>query len=263
MPGSSPSLLDLDALIAALGPSACRFDVDAVAECDSTNSRLLDKATRGAPSGSVLVTDTQSAGRGRLGRVWASSPAASLTFSLLWRFPANSSAPSGLSLAIGVALARGLEHLGARGITLKWPNDVLLCRRKLAGVLVELQPGDIRSTVIGVGVNLKHPPHLPDGIEAAALDETVATIPREQVLAALLTSLCSTLDHYAASGFATLRSEWEARNAHAGAQVRISGGDKDLLGTCVGLDDDGALLLDTGQNVQRIVSGDVSLRPVP
>lgn len=93
MPGSSPSLLDLDALIAALGPSACRFDVDAVAECDSTNSRLLDKATRGAPSGSVLVTDTQSAGRGRLGRVWASSPAASLTFSLLWRFPANSPRP--------------------------------------------------------------------------------------------------------------------------------------------------------------------------
>jgi BirA family biotin operon repressor/biotin-[acetyl-CoA-carboxylase] ligase len=96
--------------------SAGRFDVDALDECDSTSSELMRRAERGAPSGSVVVADRQSAGRGRRGRSWLSSPESSLTFSLLWRFPGNAASLSGLSLAVGVGLAQAMENLGAKAL---------------------------------------------------------------------------------------------------------------------------------------------------
>ncbi|MCK9284860.1 MAG: biotin--[acetyl-CoA-carboxylase] ligase [Rhodocyclaceae bacterium] len=263
MPDSSPAVLDTVAVVAALGVAACRFDIDVVAECDSTNSRLLARAASGAASGTVLAADAQTAGRGRLGRQWASAPGDSLTFSLLWRFPPGSGAPAALSLAVGLALALGLEQLGAAGVALKWPNDLLYRERKLAGVLIELQPGDIRSAVIGIGINLRRPCSLPPGVEAAALNEALAAVSREAVLGALLQNLCTTLDRYSNGGFAALRAEWQARHAWAGRPVRISGGGSDSSGRCLGVDDDGALLLATESGMQRVVSGDVSLRLAP
>jgi len=154
------TLLDLMLLKERLGLQAGRFDVDALAECDSTNSELMRRADRGAPAGTVIVADRQRAGRGRRGRSWLSSPEASLTFSLLWRFPGSPTRLSGLSLAVGVGLARALGGLGAPGVRLKWPNDVLLATNgdfaKLAGILVELA-SDRRGTqaVIGIGINLR------------------------------------------------------------------------------------------------------------
>ena len=122
------TLIDPVILKTRLGTWAGRFDVDALAECDSTSSELLRRAEKGAPAGTVIVADQQSAGRGRRGRQWLSAPEASLTFSLLWRFSGPASQLSGLSLAVGVGLARGLERLGAQGVCLKWPNDVLRAR---------------------------------------------------------------------------------------------------------------------------------------
>ena len=107
------ALIDPVLLKTRLGNQAGRFDVDALDECDSTNSELLRRAEGGAPSGSVVVADRQSAGRGRRGRNWLSSPESSLTFSLLWRFSGNASTLSGLSLAVGVALAQS-QKLGIR-----------------------------------------------------------------------------------------------------------------------------------------------------
>src|SRR5574343_1391221 len=107
------TLIDPVLLKSRLGSLAGRFDVDALAECDSTNSELMRRADRGAPSGTVIVADRQSAGRGRRGRSWLSAPESSLTFSLLWRFNGPPGQLAGLSLAVGVALARSLERLGA------------------------------------------------------------------------------------------------------------------------------------------------------
>jgi BirA family biotin operon repressor/biotin-[acetyl-CoA-carboxylase] ligase len=120
------ALIDPVLLKPRLGHLAGRFDVDAVDECDSTSSELMRRADRGAPAGTVVVADRQSAGRGRRGRTWLSSPEASLTFSLLWRFPGPASRLSGLSLAVGLGLAQALEGLGVSGVRLKWPNDVLI-----------------------------------------------------------------------------------------------------------------------------------------
>jgi BirA family biotin operon repressor/biotin-[acetyl-CoA-carboxylase] ligase len=259
-----PACLDLPAVAAQLGGTACRFDIAALAVCDSTNTELLRRAEAGAPSGSVIVADQQRAGRGRRGRTWHASPGDSLTFSLLWRFPPESSAPAALSLAVGVALARALEALGASEVRLKWPNDLLLAGRKLGGILIELQPGAVRSAIIGAGINLKLPPDLPPDV--APLATALAALPgpqpatRERVLATCLKHLQRGLDDYASHGFAALHSEWQARHAWHGATVRISGGGDDIVGLCHGVDIDGNLLLETPAGLRTVTSGDVSLR---
>lgn len=258
----SASAFQIDLLLRHLGVAACRFDLDALAVCDSTNTQLLVRAEAGAPSGTVLVADCQTAGRGRRGRTWFAAPGDSLTFSLLWRFPPESSAPEALSLAVGLGLAQGLESLGVARVSLKWPNDLLLQGRKLGGVLVELQPGQLNCAVIGVGINLRLPPDLPNDVRqtAAALDQVGLYPGREALLAALLSALLATLDRYSGAGFAGLRDAWMERHAHQGAQVRISGGSEEVTGRCLGVDDTGTLLLQTESGVRSIVSGDVSLR---
>ena len=260
------ALIDPALLKSRLGILAGRFDVDALATCDSTNSELMRRAENGAPAGTVIVADRQTAGRGRRGRHWLSEPEASLTFSLLWRFSAPLARLSGLSLAVGVGLAAGLENIGASGICLKWPNDVL--RRdaqnyaKLAGILVELS-SDRRGTqaIIGIGLNLLPPQgELPQAV--AGLNQALSGRPeRYAVLAAILLELHRVLETFAVDGFSGLQMEWQQRHAWQGDIVKILGEDTvPLVGRCLGADDDGALLLETAAGVERIFSGDVSLR---
>lgn len=256
---SAASPLSTSAIAAALGPLAVRFDVDVLASCDSTNSELMRRAETGAASGTVVVAECQTAGRGRMGRSWFAAPRASLTFSLLWRFEAGK-VPYGLSLAVGVALAEALDAIGVPGVALKWPNDLLRDGRKLAGVLVELQPGAPHAAVIGIGLNLRLPPDMPDDVKALAAALDVDT-PRETVLARLLESLHGVLSSFAADGFFAVRDRWLARCAHLDLPVQIlSEYSPPLSGRCIGVDVDGALLVETPVCVQRILSGDVSLR---
>ena len=236
-----------------------------VDECDSTNARLLTLAENGAPSGSVLVALHQSAGRGRRGRSWLSAPGDSLTFSVLWRFPEHTSI-GGLSLAVGVALARAVENFEVPGVALKWPNDVLVGekQKKLAGVLIELVPGSPCSAVIGIGVNLRLPQHMPADLRerATALGDCGIAMPAISVLLArLLSELHAVLVGFASAGFSAWKDEWLKRNAYAGTRVCVlSEFAKDIEGRCIGVDDDGALLLETATGLQRIISGDVSVR---
>lgn len=254
------ALLDLAAVVAALGARARRFDVDVVDACASTNAELMRRAEAGAPSGSALAAHRQTAGRGRMGRSWFSAPGASLTFSLLWRF-APGTLPHGLSLAVGVALAEALEGLGVDSLRLKWPNDLLRDGRKLAGVLVELVPGTPHAAVIGIGLNLRLPAAMPDDVRAAsaALDDEIEPA---VVLATLLAALQDVLDAFAAGGFEALRARWLAHCGHLDAMVSVlSEFAPPLVGRCVGIDVDGALMIETPVGVQRVLSGEVSLRP--
>lgn len=266
-PGSrrSDEPLSIAAVAAGLGDLACRFDVDVLAECDSTNARLLERAEAGAPSGSVLAALSQTDGRGRRGRSWFSAPGDSLTFSLLWRLPPDTPL-AGLSLAVGVALASALEDLGIAGVSLKWPNDVLLHDRKLAGVLIELVPGvSPPAAVIGIGMNLRLPSGMPRELcatAAALIDADVPLSATGELLARLLTALHAALTSFAAAGFLALREAWLIRHAFHGRAVHLlSDFSEPLEGICRGVDADGALLLETGAGTQRIISGEVSLRP--
>ena len=251
-------------IAAKLGIDARRFDIDILPRCDSTNAILLDRAETGAPSGTVVITDEQTAGRGRRGRSWFSSPGDSLTFSLLWRF-APGTAPAGLSLAVGVAVNNALARVGAGETALKWPNDILLHGRKLGGILIELLPGAPHVAVIGIGINL----HLPAGMPADVRSASAALCAENQaadensLYAALLSELRVALEAFAAGGFAALRPAWLARHAHQDVSVIISSDfGPPRQGICRGVDADGALLLDVDGQVERVLSGEVSLRPV-
>lgn len=268
---SSPLLIDPLRLSALLGAARGRFDVDSLAECASTNTLLLERAALGAPSGTVIVADRQSAGRGSRGRHWLASPQASLTFSVLWRFDGGLERLAGLSLAVGLAVVRALEACGAAGIALKWPNDVLHDDAKLVGILVELQnntPSDAcrAQAVIGIGINLT----LPDGeierdgvaLPVAALANALAELPdRHLLFARLLIELAQVFDDFSSGGFAALRDQWQAHHAWQDRPVRLlRDGRVVMSGVCRGADVDGALLVQTAAGLERCLSGDLTLR---
>lgn len=264
---TSPPLIDPVRLQALLGTARGRFDVDALVECESTSSILLERATQGAPAGSVLVADRQTAGRGRRGRSWQSSPESSLTFSVLWRFDGGVERLSGLSLAVGVAVQRALTACGAQGVKLKWPNDLLLNDAKLGGILIEMQ-SERKSmlAVIGIGLNLGLPvgdegqPGF--GFPVAALAQAISPLPdRHQLLAEILIALATILDRLAAGGFTALRDEWAECNAWQDRPVQLlHDGVVEKEGICRGVDVDGALLIESTLGVERCLSGDLSLR---
>jgi BirA family biotin operon repressor/biotin-[acetyl-CoA-carboxylase] ligase len=258
--------LDAVAVRVQLGVHARHFHLELLDACASTNTLLLQRARGGAPSGSVIVCELQSAGRGRRGNIWQSGLGGSLTFSLLWRFAQGAAGLSGLSLAAGLAVARALASLGAGEVQLKWPNDLLHAGRKLGGILIELHGDALGPTaaVIGIGLNIRLPTTLRDAITQAATD--VASISgqvpqRNPLLAAMLIELVQVLEGFAQHGFAPLRQEWIARHAHQGKPVTLFSGDgKTLAGRAAGVAEDGALLVETARGVERFVSGEVSLR---
>lgn len=248
-------------IAASLGANSRRFDIDVLDSCDSTNAVLLARAETGAPSGSVLIAREQTAGRGRRGRSWFSNPGDSLTFSLLWRFSPGTS-PAGLSLAIGLAVVKALAAAGAGGLALKWPNDILNSGRKLGGILVELLPGAPNAAVIGIGLNLRLPDAMPAELRATAAAIDLPATTEGTLYAGLLAELLASLEQFAASGFASMRKEWMSRHAFQDAGVVL---DSDFAapraGICRGVDNDGALLLEVEGRVERVLSGEISLRP--
>lgn len=261
--------------VAALMPSEARrwFDLRVAERTGSTNSDLLRDAAC-LPSGTVLAAEVQTAGRGRRGRAWIAPPGGSLAFSVLWKFDGSVAALSGLSLAVGVAVARALEANGAEAVRLKWPNDLVAQRdgtwRKLGGILIDVSgaaAGTV-AAVIGIGLNVNLGP------AAAQIDQPVTDThtlnckaTRAALLAAILTELAAVLPSFARDGFAPLVDEWNQRHAWRGLPVRLaagsgSGSGNAAAGIARGVADDGALLLDTPAGVTRVLSGDVSLRVV-
>jgi BirA family biotin operon repressor/biotin-[acetyl-CoA-carboxylase] ligase len=258
-----------------LGVAARRFDIDVLPTCDSTNAVLLSRAESGAPSGTVVIAEEQTAGRGRRGRTGFPSPGGRRPFSLRGRF-APGTAPAGLSLAVGVAVARALAKVGAgwaclpetplRGqvTALKWPNDILRDGRKLGGILVELVPGAPHAAVIGIGINLRLPAAMPEDVRAVstAIFAAGGAVDANDLYAALLGELLTTLETFAAGSFAAIRPEWLAHHAFQDARVSLSSDfGPPREGVCRGVDVDGALLLEVDGRAERILSGEVSLRP--
>lgn len=229
-------------------------------EIDSSNTQLMQRAAHGAPHGLVLAAERQTAGRGRLGRRWQMSLGAGLTFSVLWRFERGLSGLAGLSLAVGVAMVRALQQHGVP-VQLKWPNDVLLEGRKLAGILIELS-GDAlgpAAVVIGIGINM----HSPGPVDQPVADLASAGYPisRNALLATLLNQLADVLATFDREGFAAFREEWLAQAAFLQQPVRLqfSHGEP-VEGHLRGVDAQGALQVDTAQGVQIFHVGEVSLR---
>lgn len=258
------SLLDVSSVRAALDERAANVFTLALAdEIDSSNTQLTTRAAQGAPHGLVLAAERQTAGRGRLGRRWQMRLGAGLTFSLLWRFDRGLSGLAGLSLVVGIAIVRALREFGVP-VALKWPNDVLLDGRKLAGILIELS-GDAlgpAAVVIGIGLNVEAPGEVDQPV--ANLADAGCKVGRNALLAALLNQLAGVLAQFDRDGFAAFRDEWHQLAAFIGQPVRLSFSHGEPAdGIAVGVDDSGALLVDgtAGRRVFHV--GEVSLRAAP
>lgn len=228
-----------------------RIDLEA---CGSTNDEAARFARSGASHGTVVIAETQSAGRGRDGRVWRSPPGG-LYLSAILRPPIALDMVPPLTLAIGVAVCDAVRLCGVGG-RLKWPNDVLVDRKKLAGVLVEAQSqgGRLESVVVGIGLNLMEVPADVSDI-ATSLDECGCPTDRELVIERVCTQVERWVDRYVATGLPSIASAWQARMVDD-LQVRAG----ELIGHVAGLDTDGALLIrDPSGVVSRVRSGDVEV----
>jgi BirA family biotin operon repressor/biotin-[acetyl-CoA-carboxylase] ligase len=241
--------------------------VEVVAETGSTNADLLARAA-GLEGAVLLVAEHQTAGRGRAGRSWLSSPGHSLTFSLAWKFGGGLHTLTGLPLAVGTALAETLGRLGQK-VALKWPNDVLKDGDKLAGILVETALAETAPAgekavwaVIGIGLNLAMPDELEEKIgRPVAAVPWLARMDREALLAAILDGLAEALRLFEKSGFSAFSTRWNLLHGWQGLPVTIlDRGEVLHEGLAAGVDDAGRLLLDTESGRTAIVAGDVSLR---
>ena len=255
-----------EAIWEAVVPLLPGFTVEILPAVDSTNTELMRRARAGQLEPILLVAERQTAGRGRLGRDWQSEPNnaplrgqqpsfAALTFSL--GLPLQPADWSGLSLAVGLAVVQSLHP----ALQLKWPNDIWLDGRKLAGILIETTSlGDLRYAVIGVGINLL--PRDSSGLRtpAAALQELRAEMDAPATLQALALPLVQAVQGFAAQGFAALRQDFHARDLLYGREVRCTDGSS---GTARGVDASGALLVHTASGLKKISSAEVSVRPLP
>ncbi len=243
-----------------------RFTLEIVDSVGSTNTLLMQRAQAGAPGATVIAAEWQSGGRGRQGRAWHAGIGGALTFSLLWRFTQGASSLAGLSLAIGVALARALAKLGVVGAGLKWPNDVVWRGKKLAGILIEMQGDALGPSLaaIGIGVNVRLSAAIRSRIDQDVTDLESAsgrTLDRNEVLALLLEELWGVLETFARDGFAPLRREWQHRHAHQDRAVTVILSDtRRESGVARGVAEDGALLVETRTGMRRYHSGEISLR---
>ena len=260
------SMLERETTLLHAGKAAAKLSVEVCGVVDSTNTALMQRAAAGAPTGSVLAAEHQLSGRGRMGRAWHADIGGALTFSLLWRLVQGASGLGGLSLAAGVALMRALAQVGAKDTQLKWPNDVVWQGRKVAGMLLEMQ-GDAlgpSTVVIGIGINIRLSDALEKRIDQPVADlETVCgrALDRNAVLGAILGELVPALVQFGERGFAPMREEWERYHAHQGREVTVRWPSGDTQsGVARGVADDGALLFESGKVVQRLHSGEVSLR---
>lgn len=266
--GEAIEFLDAERISRQLAAQGSRVRLQVMDEIDSTSTRLLELAAAGAPSGTCIAAEWQSAGRGRRGRAWISSLGGSLTFSLLWRFDRGAGHLGGLSLAVGAAVARALAQSGVARVQVKWPNDVVVDFRKLAGVLVETS-GEMQGpsvAVIGVGVNYRLSERVLERIDQPVCDVCAcAPAPppsRSAVLTALLASLGSALEDFDARGFPGVHDAWRALHAYQGRRVRVlPPRDAAFEAQVVDVSPDGALLVacDDG-HIVALSSAEISLR---
>ena len=248
-----------------LGAAARDLKVEVLATTQSTNADLRARiAELTAPL--LLATENQTAGRGRAGRSWHSTPGDSLCFSLAWPLTLSIDRITGLPLAAGVAVANALHREGWP-VQLKWPNDLLLNTAKLGGLLIETVSSS-RATndgrvwvVIGVGINIHPNPQRDAAIDYPTAFLSSQPLDRNSLLAKMSESLCAMLVEFDQHGLRPFVDRWHALHAYQNQQVTLyEGGQLLHEGVARGINENGCLLLDTAHSQLIISTGDVSLR---
>lgn len=260
-------LLDLEKIQAGLPDSlshSIRWQLlDSV---DSTNAELMrSSAVLGGADLSVCLAEQQTSGKGRRGRDWVSPYAQNIYLSLAVPFSEGAQKLEGLSLLVGLVLVETLEACGFRNCGLKWPNDILLDGSKLAGILVEIA-GDVTSdcvAVIGVGINvlMKQPEAaIEQAWTSLYLSRQDAQLDRNILVAAFISRLVTAIERFRIEGFAPFVEPWQRRDLWQGLAVRVQAGSTLWSGLAMGVDERGALKLQTEGGEVLLHGGEVSLR---
>lgn len=230
---------------------------------DSTNQYLQDRIDE-LQSGDACVAEYQYSGRGRRGRHWFSPFGSNLYLSMYWRLEQGPAAAMGLSLVIGIVMAEVLISLGANGIKVKWPNDLYLKDRKLAGILVELsgKTGDVANIVIGAGLNLsmRNPDTAVVNQQWINLQEAGVDIDRNQLAAQLVAQLRSSLSLFEQQGLSSFIGRWRQLDNFIDRPVCLFIGEQKIYGVARGIDAQGALLLEQDGKITPFIGGEISLR---
>ncbi|AUX95119.1 bifunctional biotin--[acetyl-CoA-carboxylase] ligase/biotin operon repressor BirA [Mixta gaviniae] len=238
--------------------------VSVIPVIDSTNQYLLARMNT-LQTGDACVAEYQQAGRGRRGRQWFSPFGANLYLSMYWRLDQGPAAAMGLSLVIGIVIAEVLQQLGAEKVRVKWPNDLYLNDRKLAGILVEMtgKTGDAAQIVFGAGINLAM--RSPDANIVNQgwinLQEAGIAINRNQLVGVLVNQLRRSLKEFEREGLAPFVSRWQRLDNFINRPVKLLIGDREVLGIARGIDPQGGLLLEQDGVTKAWVGGEISLRP--
>lgn len=243
------------------------FVLEELARVKSTQDVVRAAARHGAAAGFCCIAGEQSEGRGRQGRRWVAPPGSALLCSTLVRV--DSGVVGGVPLAAELAVHDALRNVSGVNSRLKWPNDVMVAGRKLAGVLCEVEPrapGRAVAVVVGVGVNLGSG-SVPAGVDATSVEHSVGVAPPAATfLAALLGCLAASLSNLDTGGVAALRDRWMDRAWGLGQEVLVRGPAGDVDGVAESIDDDGALLVRHAGTLTRVLAADVHLvprRPAP
>ncbi|MBV1887650.1 MAG: bifunctional biotin--[acetyl-CoA-carboxylase] ligase/biotin operon repressor BirA, partial [Parvibaculaceae bacterium] len=228
---------------------------------ESTNNVVRAEIEKGTPQGFVCLAERQTSGRGRHGRQWVSPFGRNLYMSLSWHFEEGAAALEGLSLAVGVCVARVIESFGVSNVGLKWPNDILLGQKKVGGVLLEMMGDPVGrcQVIVGVGINLGM-------TEGTAIDQPWADlnshsqISRNQLASALLSELLPMLDSYAVTGFKAHHAMWEKFDSHRDSSIKLITPRMTIRGLGRGVTPTGAIQIEVDGVIEAYSGGEISLR---
>ncbi|MCP1498253.1 BirA family biotin operon repressor/biotin-[acetyl-CoA-carboxylase] ligase [Pseudomonas migulae] len=259
---ASPLTL-LDSVAIAEQAPSCDWPILIFDSIDSTNAEALRAIDRGQAAPFLVLAERQTSGRGRRGRKWVSPFAENIYYSLVLRIDGGMRQLEGLSLVVGLAVMQGLRALGVSDAGLKWPNDVLVGQKKIAGILLELvgDPADVCHVVLGVGINVNM--QMADEVDQQWTSmrlESGRAFDRNHLVARLSEKLQVYLERHQLGGFPAIQAEWEQNHLWQGRVVSLIAGVNQIDGEVLGIDSQGALRLKVG-GVEKVFSGgELSLR---
>lgn len=258
-------LLDKMVITHQLKNNSFNIPVEVHSVIDSTNSYLLRRVPHQVKQGQVCVAEYQNSGRGRRGRQWISPFGSHIYMSMYWCLEQGISAAMGLSVVAALAVSDAIKQLYSVDVELKWPNDIYAKGKKLAGILIELEGQALESShcVIGIGLNINMPAKAAEDIDQPWTDlQSVVSdeIDRNQLVSTLINCLLIRLNQHKESGIITMLDDWFKQDLYLNKPVRLITGEKETLGICRGINNQGALLLEVDGQIKPIYGGEVSLR---
>ncbi len=228
----------------------------------STNDELWQRQAEGKNTPAICLAETQTAGRGRHGDQWHSPAAGNLYLSIFWPFSAET-ALNGLSIAIGISLINTLKHEGINDLQLKWPNDILYKRQKLAGILVESRFGKQQNTVVGIGLNFELPTATQQQIQQAttSLQQLCTHLPcRNELAGKIINTMIDTLQRFQDHGLTDFISQWPQLDALHNQAITLIDGANHTRAIARGINEQGELRYQVANEIHTLSNSHISIR---